>query len=165
MTIGSAITTGGFYTPGVETVSGAYLENPRIPVDTGLSDSGSPQSAALIPGTMIALAAYQGLTAEADTTKANAEPLNYGVNTVATVAGAADSVILPYCFPGATVWVVNLGANAMQVFGKGTDTVDSVATATGVSVANGERALFVGLTGEGDGTDAGNWISNIMVAA
>lgn len=156
----------GIYTPGVPLVHGDYLDaDARIPVDTNLADGASPQTGAIIPGTLPAPSAQIGLTAEADTTKANAEPLGYGVNSVTTVAGAADSVLLPYAFPGAFVFVVNLGANAMQVFGKTSDTVDSVATATGVSVANGERAFFIGVTGAGDGSDAGNWISAIAVAA
>lgn len=157
---------GGYFTNGMATPTGASLSgDSRIPVDTGLSGGQSPQSGGIIPGTLPAPTAQIGLTAQADTTKANATALGYGVNSVDTVAGAADSVILPYAYPGAQVFVVNLGANAMQVFGKGTDTVDSVATATGVSVANAERALFIGAAGEGDGSDAGNWISAIAVAA
>lgn len=159
--------TGGFYTIGVPLATGAVLQTPRIPCDTGLGagDGSQPQSAAIIPGTLPAPSTQIGLTAQADGTKANATALGYGVNTVTTVAGAADSVLMPYAFPGAAVIVINLGATAMQVFGKGTDTMDGVATGTGVSVASGERASIYGVAGEGDGTDAGAWIVSIGVAA
>lgn len=166
MAIGDAV-TGGFFTPLVPWVGGDVLVTPRVPVDTGLGDGdGSyPQSGAIIPGTLPAPSTQIGLTAQADGTKANATALGYGVNTVTTVAGAADSVLMPYAFPGAAVIVINLGATAMQVFGKGTDTMDGVATGTGVSVASGERASIYGVAGEGDGTDAGAWIVSIGVAA
>jgi hypothetical protein len=64
-----------------------------------------------------------GLTAAADGLKADATALTgYGVNSVTTVAGAADSVLAPYAYPGAVCVINNDGANALQVFGKGTDT-------------------------------------------
>jgi hypothetical protein len=158
MTIGSA-NTGGFYTLGVDTIPGSYLVNGRVPVDTGIASGSSPQSGAIIPGTLPAPSTQIGLTAQADGTKANATQLGYGLNTVTTVAGAADSLLLPYAFPGACVVVVNTVATAAQVFGKGTDTIDGVATATGIDIAASTRNIFWGVTGEGDGTDAGSWLS------
>jgi len=85
--------------------------------------------------------------------------LGYGVNTLTTVAGAADSVLLPYAFPGAMVIVCNTVATAIQVFGKGTDTIDGVATATGIDQGASARAIYVGVAGSGDGSDAGAWLS------
>ncbi len=166
MTIGDDV-QGGFFTPLVPWVSGAVLQSPRVPVDTGLGGGNGayPQSAAIIPGTLPAPPDQIGLTAQADGTKANATALGYGVNTVTTVAGAADSVLMPYAFPGAAVFVVNLTATAMQCFGRGTDVLDGVATATGVSIAAGERASIYGVAGTGDGSDAGAWIVSIGVAA
>lgn len=151
--------TGGFFTIGVPLATGAMLIDGRIPVDTGLTDGASPQSAALIPGTLPAPSTQIGLTAQADGTKANATALGYGLNTLTTVAGAADSVLLPYAFPGAFVVVVNTVATAIQVFGKGTDTIDGVATATGIDQAASAVGFYFGVTGEGDGTDAGSWRS------
>lgn len=52
---------------------------------------------------------------------------------VTTVAAIGDSVKLPVSVAGLEVLVINSGANAMQVFGAGTDTIDGLATATGVS--------------------------------
>jgi hypothetical protein len=122
----------GFWTPGMPLAGGNYLSNDsRIPVDTGLANGASPQSGAMRPGTQIADPDFQALTAQADGTKANATQLSYGVNTVGTVAGAADSVILPLGYPGARVTIINTVATAIQVFGSGTDTIQGVASATG----------------------------------
>lgn len=161
MTIGSGGGVGnGFFTDGMTVISGAFLGAAScVPVDTGLSGGASPVSAGIIPGTIPAPAAQLGLTAQADGTKANATALNYGLNTITTVAGAADSVLLPYAYPGAFVVVVNKVATAIQVFGKGTDTIDGVATATGIDQAASARALYFGESGSGDGTAAGNWNS------
>jgi hypothetical protein len=62
---------------------------------------------------------------------------------VTTVATAADSVALPAAIEGAMHFVKNsAAANSMQVFGSGTDTIDSVATATGVPQAAGEGVMY-----------------------
>lgn len=151
---------GGYFTNGMATPTGAKLSgSSRIPVDTGLSNGESPQSGGIIPGTLPAPEDQIGLTAQADGTKANATVLGYGVNTLTTVAGAADSVLLPYAYPGATVFIANTVATAIQVFGKGTDTIDGVATATGIDQAASARAWYVGVAGSGDGADAGAWLS------
>lgn len=161
MTIGSGGGVGnGFFTDGMSVITGAYLSGYScIPVDTGLQGGASPVSAAIIPGTLPCPATQLGLTAQADGTKAAATQLGYGINTVTTVAGAADSVILPYAFPGSFAVVVNTVATAIQVFGKGTDTIDAVATATGIDQAASAVALFFGVSGSGDGSDAGAWRS------
>lgn len=83
-----------------------------------------------------------GITAQADTTKANATQLTCRLNQVATVAGAADSVKLPPGDVGMEVFIANDGAAALQVFGSGNDTIDAVATATGVALTNAERAWY-----------------------
>lgn len=161
MTIGSNGGVGrGYFTNGMPVITGAYLgAGSCVPVDTGLSGGGAPQAGGIIPGTVPAPAAQLGLTARAGGGKANATQLGYGLNTVTVVATAANSVLLPYAFPGAVVIVINKVATAMQVFGKGTDTVDGVATATGIDQAASARAIYWGESGSGDGTDAGNWNS------
>jgi hypothetical protein len=156
---------GGYFTNGMATPTGADLSaNSRIPVDTGLSNGQSPQAGGIIPGTLIAASAQLGLTAAADGLKADATALGYGANSVTTVAGANDSVLLPYAFPGAVVFVENNVATAMQVFGKGTDTCDGVATGTGVVQGASKRVWYIGLAGSGDGSDAGAWVSLAGVA-
>ena len=81
---------------------------------------------------------------------ANTPVLVNGVNEVKTVASGSDSVVLPPAAVGVVVFVVNAGANAMQVFGSGSDTINGTAGATGVSQANGKSALYVA-------ADAGQW--------
>ena len=104
------------------------------------------------------------LTAFAGGGQANATLLPNGSNVVATVATAADSVKLPLSAPGAMITVVNTSANSMQVFGSGTDTINDVATATGVAQAAGKIAIYVCTTGGKIAPDtpvAGKWYRNL----
>src|SRR5213595_776251 len=73
------------------------------------------------------------ITAFAGGGQTNATQLLTQTSRVTTVATAADSVKLPPSFPGLELIVINHGSNPMQVFGSGTDTINDVATATGVS--------------------------------
>lgn len=87
--------------------------------------------------------AADALTAYAGGGQTNALQLTKGVNRVSTVATAADSVKLPASAAGMIVIVINGAAsNSMQVFGAGTDTINDVATATGVAQAAGKSALY-----------------------
>lgn len=138
------------------------LKTGLIEIDTGNANGASPQVAAVSPavlGTITqALVAQIALVALAGGAKAGATPLAYGANNIATVTTAADSVLLPFAFPGALVFVRNAAANATQVFGAGTDTINGVATATGVSQAGTTGVWYVGISGNGDGTNAGAWV-------
>jgi hypothetical protein len=71
---------------------------------------------------------------------------------VTTVASPADSISLPSAVAGLEIVIVNKGANAMQVFGLGTDTIDEVATATGVSQMTNSVVIYTCTT-------AGKWYS------
>jgi len=84
-----------------------------------------------------------GLVAHAGGGQANALPLLVYMNEVATVATAADSVKLPLAVNGLEVLLSNSTATSMQVFGSGTDTINGVATATGVAQAGGVCALYI----------------------
>lgn len=75
------------------------------------------------------------------------------LNTVTTVAAAGDSVKLEPSIAGAEQTFANLGTNPMQVYGSGTDTINGVATATGVSQAAGTAVTYRCAV-------AGNWVSN-----
>lgn len=97
--------------------------------------------------------AADGLTAHAGGGQANATPLSKELNRVSTVATAGDSVVLPASAPGLTIIVINNGANSCQVFGLGTDTIDGVAAATGVSQMPGSSVIFTC-------TAAGAWSTN-----
>jgi len=83
------------------------------------------------------------VTAAAGGAKADAVPLTAAINTVTVVATIADSVLLPPAVPGRVIFVNNTAANSMQVFGQGTDTINAVATATGVAQAGGVSALYI----------------------
>lgn len=85
-----------------------------------------------------------GLTAHAGGGQANATLLAYGVNEVSTVTNVNDSVKLPPAVGGAVVFVANTAANSAQVFGDSTasDTINGVATGTGVALASGKNATF-----------------------
>lgn len=93
------------------------------------------------------------ITAHAGGGQASATALTTELNRVTTVATAGDSVKLPVSAPGLTIIVINHGANSMQVYGSGTDTIDDVATATGVSQMAGSNVIY-------SCTTAGTWYSN-----
>jgi hypothetical protein len=86
---------------------------------------------------------YQGgITAHAGGGQASAVALTAMVNQVATVATAGDSVKLPASAPGLAIVVVSSAAKAMQVFGSGTDTINGIAAATGISQIGGSVATY-----------------------
>lgn len=88
---------------------------------------------------------YQdGITATAGGTKAAAFQLPAGVFLleVDTVATAADSVLLPKAEPGTAVLVFNSGANSMDAYGQGTDTINNAATANAYAIAANAAVLF-----------------------
>ncbi len=96
------------------------------------------------------------ITANAGGTQAAAFALSAtaSVHEVTIVGSAADSVKLPPATGSGNVhWVKNsAAANALQLFGAGTDTIDGIATATGVVVAAGKSRMCVD-------TAAGKWQS------
>ena len=95
--------------------------------------------ATLVPGSVVT-----GITAHAGGGQGSAVVLTGEFNRVDTVTTAADSVALPApSYVGQQITVVNnAAANSMQVFGSGTDTINGVATATGVAQAAGKMAIY-----------------------
>jgi hypothetical protein len=89
-------------------------------------------------------------TAHAGGGQASATLLAAEINRISVVASQGDSVKLPPAVAGLDVFVINRGANPVQVFGSGTDTVNGIATATGVSQGVATEALYTC-------TVAGNW--------
>ena len=75
---------------------------------------------------------------------------------ITVCATAGDAVALPAAKVGEVHVIKNSGATAAQVFGDGTDTIDSVATATGVPLGIGDMTVYACLV-------AGNYISNSFV--
>lgn len=118
---------------------------PAAVTATSLTASGTVTfSGAVVSGGSV----VTGITAHAGGGQASATALTGAINRVDTVASAADSVALPApTVVGQEVVVINNAAvNSMQVFGSGTDTINGVATATGVAQAAGKIATYVAVT-------------------
>ncbi len=93
------------------------------------------------------------ITARAGGGQTNATALTATFNNVTVVATAADSVKLPLAVAGLWVTIRNSAANASTVYGDGTDTINGVATATGVSLTAATSALYFCTTS----APAGKW--------
>jgi len=84
-------------------------------------------------------ATQTGVTAFAGGGRTNAYKITTALTNVTTVATTADSVVLPATASnvGKTFQIANNGANSMQVFATGSDTINGTAGATGVAQAAG----------------------------
>lgn len=130
-----------------------------VSVDTGAAGGSSPATVSVPLG----LLNQANLTAPAVTAHAGggqtaATLVGYGVTNVTVCATAANSIKLPPSVVGAWCFLRNVTATSMTVYGSGTDTVDSVATATGVAQAGTKGKLYFAVVGTGDGV-AGNWVT------
>lgn len=84
-----------------------------------------------------------GITAHAGGGKASATVLTKQINHITTCATAADSLLMMPAKAGLQgICIINRGASACQVFGQGTDTINDVATATGVSQGSNTMAYY-----------------------
>ena len=83
--------------------------------------------------------------------QATALALTKNYTVVATVA-SSTGVVLPAASIGQTIYVFNNGANVLQVYGNGSDTIDGVAGSTGVPLTNAKRCAYVCVA-------ANTWIS------
>lgn len=120
------------------TIDSAQLVTPV----SGLSSSSTLTAAAALKLSGI----ETGLTAHAGGGQAVALALSgtKSVHNIATVSSASDSVSLPAATgSGAFHFVKNSGAAQLQLYGSGTDTIDGVATGTGVALANGKTRICV----------------------
>lgn len=96
-----------------------------------------------------------GMTAFSTGGITNAVKVSATISNFATVAAAADSAILPKATAGAVYFVSNNGAFALQMFGNGSDTIDGIAGATGISMPAGQDLIFVCcVAGQWDGYGA-----------
>lgn len=82
------------------------------------------------------------ITATPSATQANSYQLSAQISRLTTVATNTDGVKLPLAVPGMELTVINDGAAIAQVFPTSPDTIDGVATATGVALTNAKRAKF-----------------------
>lgn len=102
------------------------------------------------------------ITATAGGIQATAYQLSNMFNIITVCATNGDAVKLPDSnHVGMEITVVNDGAANAQVFGLGSDTIDGVATATGVVLSAGKRCKYVVKTPRA--TVAGKWVSNMGV--
>jgi hypothetical protein len=103
-------------------------------------------SAAVInmaPGGQIVKSVQDNITAAATQTQAAATQLTAANSRVVTNAAAGNGVKLPLSVPGYELSVSNAHAtNAVQVYGTAPDTINGVATATGVSIPATKSATF-----------------------
>lgn len=98
-------------------------------------------------GAVIAGGATDSVTAAAGGGQTNATQLTGVMANVTVVATAADSVKLPLGQAGMIYFLANSdAADSMQVFGAGTDTINGVATATGVAQAAASKAVYFCIT-------------------
>ena len=93
-------------------------------------------------GDFLLESAQDNITATAGGGQAAAFQINTQTARITTVATAGDSVMLPPSAPGLEILVINHGANPMQVFGQSPDTIDDVATGTGVSQMQNSFVLY-----------------------
>ena len=122
---------GTVYNTAVQGVS-VYTGAAQVQISAAAAASALPYTAA-------------GIVAKAGGTKALATPLTATINQVATCATLNDSLLLPPAIPGNYPYgllIANDGAAAATVYGQGTDTVDAVATATGVQLTNATRCIY-----------------------
>jgi len=140
------------FTPGRALQDGSKLNNifNRINKAFG-SATGGPATTASWPIGSTA----DGLTATPSGNQSTALALTAQINRISTVGTAADSVKLVPASPGIWQVVINDAAsNSMQVYGSGTDTINDVATATGVAQAAGKTATYYCSV-------AGKWYRNL----
>lgn len=78
------------------------------------------------------------------TNRATALALTACQNFIATAAASTGVVLPAASLVGVGGWVdiYNGGANPIQVYGAGSDTIDTVAGATGVPLANAKRCRY-----------------------
>lgn len=100
----------------------------------------------------LAVSNASGLIA-AGTTQTDALALSAAKYQQVSSAAASTGVKLTAAlYAGQEQVVINDGANAIKAYGNGSDTIDGTAGATGVTITNAKRALFVA-------TAAGAWVS------
>jgi hypothetical protein len=100
-----------------------------------------------------------GITAVGTALGSTTPKLTLGANVVTVVTASAYGVALPSAVAGSVVYMLNAdSADAVTVFGQGSDTINGTAGATGVSYAAAKRVLFIAVTN-------GVWIANVLAAS
>lgn len=97
----------------------------------------------LQPGDYVLESAQDGITATPSGTQVTSYQLTCQTSRVSTVATAGDGVKLPPSQAGLEVMVINASTKAITVYGSSPDTIDGVATATGVSQMGQSVVIYV----------------------
>ena len=124
---------------GLAQPQGGVLLNSTVDAINLMVASQNTNNTTLAAGT---LTGADALTAHSGGGQGSALALTAGINKVTTVAAIADSVALPASAAGLFVTVINDAALSLQVFGAGTDTINDVATATGVALPGKSSATY-----------------------
>ena len=148
--------TGNTVIAGTASVAGALTASAAVTVGTTLGVTGNATLTNIsaislglsgnLTGTNLTTSGYNirsvgnALTA-VGTTRADALQLAKEVNNV-TTAAASTGVILPVGVVGMRIRLFNAGANAIKVYASASETIDTVAGATGVTLTNAKRADF-----------------------
>lgn len=139
------------FQPGFRTINGSHLNDWAQAINNAFNGlTAWPLAATTLSasGNITANAFFQsgtatGLTA-AGTTRANALALTKAINVI-TTAAASTGAVLPSAATvgvGGSVIVFNDGASAIKVYAAGSDTIDTVAGATGVTLSNAKRCEY-----------------------
>jgi hypothetical protein len=108
----------------------------------GAGRVGRPQFGGNVPADLDTLS--PPLTAGTVQTQAGATLCNFTICVVGTNATSGNGVALYQCaIAPQRVTVVNETSNPVQVYGSGTDTINGVATGTGVSQAATSKAEYI----------------------
>lgn len=139
----------------VNPTAASTIDNASIGVTTPLAGKFTTLTATgLITGTTYIDQSVGNALSGAGTLVSDATQLAKQINNV-TTAASGTGVILPLVSAagiGGIVIVNNAGANALKVYGAGSDTIDGVAAGTGVALTNGKRAMYIPVA-------AATWIS------
>ena len=95
------------------------------------------------------LSGLQYLTAQDSIAAAGANQAGATVLTaeISRVTSGSGGVALPASAAGLDIMVINHSGSPIQVYGQGSDTIDDVAAATGVSQMNGSMTLYAAAAG------------------
>lgn len=106
-----------------------------------LDVTGSVAASTTVTATTYFLRSVGNALTAAGTTRADALQLAKEVNNI-TTAAASTGVILPTGVVGMQITVYNNGANSVQVYAGGSETINGTAGSTGVALANAKSSIY-----------------------
>lgn len=133
------------FVDGNRLINGTHLNN----LFTAVTQMANINVAGTITASNLVSTGYQAESTAAaltavGTNRATALAITRQQNFIGTAA-ASTGVVLPSAATagiGATINIYNGGANAITVYGAGSDTIDGVAGATGVPLTNAKRCSY-----------------------